>query len=85
MDDGQYSKVLARKGIGDGVWEVLNDKPTATVKPHGTEHRVLKQQVHSVLELGEQSLRQRITTALSIVFRRFPKVGFILRMQRVNH
>jgi len=41
--------------------------------------------VHSVLELGEQSLRQRITTALSIVFRRFPKVGLSLRMQRVNH
>ncbi len=85
MDDGQYSKVLASKGIGDGGREVLNDKPTATVKPYGTEHRVLKQQRHSVLELGEKSLRQRVTTALSIVFRRFPKVELSLGMQRVNH
>ncbi len=85
MGDGQYANVLVSKGIGDGIREVLNDQPTATVKPHGTEHRVLKQQVHSVLELGEQSLRQRITTALSIVFGRFPKVGLSLRMKRVNH
>jgi len=81
MGYSQHLDILTSNRIHDGVGEALHHMPTLSVKPRCTEHRVLEQQVHGVLEFGEKCLRQSKAGALSIVFGCFPQVGLGLGMQ----
>lgn len=85
MRDSHYLNLVFDKQVNHGVWEMLHNEAPLAVTPKRAEPRMPHQQLHGMLELGKQRLRERRTCSLLIEFGRIPKVGFRLGMERIPH